>query len=98
MPYIFTLKLVHQVRRFAVGKGGDGISKASVGAGEQLGGDMDGTGLAAGTVAGEGFLIIYESKAKKKSNKTMISLQNYILLRNVDSLELFLLIQYFPVS
>ena len=35
-------------------KGGDGISKAGVGAGERLGGDVDGTRLAAGTVAGEG--------------------------------------------
>ena len=41
----FTLELVHQVRRFAVGKSGDGISKAGVGAGERLGGDVDGTGL-----------------------------------------------------
>ena len=50
----FTLELVHQVKRFAVGKGGDGISKACVGAGERLGGAVDGTGLAASTVAGEG--------------------------------------------
>ena len=48
----FTLELVHQVRRFAVGKGGDGISKAGVGAGERLGGDVVETSLAAGTVAG----------------------------------------------
>ena len=33
-------------RRFAVGKSGDGISKAGVGAGERLGGDVNGTGLA----------------------------------------------------
>ena len=46
--------MVHQVRRFSVGKGGDGISKASVGAGERLSGDVDGTGLAVGKVAGEG--------------------------------------------
>ena len=32
----------------------DGISKAGVGAGERLGGDVDGTSLAAGTVAGVG--------------------------------------------
>ena len=44
------MELVQQVRRFAVSKGGDGISKA----GEQLGGDVDGTGLAVSTVAGEG--------------------------------------------
>ena len=48
----FTLELVYQVRGFAVGKGGDGIS--GVGAGERLGGDVDGTHLAEGTVAGEG--------------------------------------------
>ena len=35
----FTLELVHQVGRFALGKGGDGISKAGVWAGERLGGD-----------------------------------------------------------
>ena len=48
------MELVHQVRRYAVGKGGDGISKTCVGAGERLGRDVDGTHLAAGTVAGEG--------------------------------------------
>jgi hypothetical protein len=48
------LKLVHQVRRFAVGKDGDGITKAGDWAGEQLGGNVDGTGLAAGTVTGKG--------------------------------------------
>ena len=41
--------MVHQFGGFAVSKGGDGISKAGVGAG----GDVDGTCLAAGTVAGE---------------------------------------------
>ena len=41
----FTLELVHQVIRFAVSKGGDGISKAGVGAGERFGGDVDGTGM-----------------------------------------------------
>ena len=46
----FTLELVYQVGGFAVGKVGDGISEA----GERLGGDVDGTRLAAGTVAGEG--------------------------------------------
>ena len=50
----FTLELVYQVGRFAVGKGGDGISEAGVGGGERLGGDVDGTCLAAGTFAGEG--------------------------------------------
>ena len=50
----FTLELVYQVGGFAVGKGGDGISEAGVGAGKRLGGDVDGTHLAAGTVAGEG--------------------------------------------
>ena len=46
--------MVYHVGGFAVGKGGDGISEARVGAGERLGGDVDGTSLAAGTVAGEG--------------------------------------------
>jgi len=59
-PYIksftcFTLELVYKVRGFANSKGGDGISEASVRAAERLGGDVDGTCLAAGTVAGEGF-------------------------------------------
>ena len=56
----FTLELVYQVGGFAVGKSGDGINKAGdgiseagVGAGERLGGDVDGTRLAAGTVAGK---------------------------------------------
>ena len=49
----FTLELVYQVRGFAVDKGGDRISEAGVGAGEQLGGDVDGTGVAVGMVAGE---------------------------------------------
>ena len=44
------MELVHHFGRFAVGKGDDGISKA----GERLGGDVDGTGLAVGTVGGEG--------------------------------------------
>ena len=52
------MQLVHQVRRFAVGKGGDGISKAGVAAGEQLGGDVDGIGLAAGTVEGRDLLAL----------------------------------------
>jgi hypothetical protein len=30
----FTLELIYKVGRFAVGKGGDGISEAGVGAGE----------------------------------------------------------------
>ena len=38
----------------SVGKDGDGISKTGVGASERLGGDVDLTSLAAGTVAGEG--------------------------------------------
>ena len=50
----FTLELVYKVRWFAVGKGGDGISEAGVGAGEQLGRNVDGTSLAEGMVAGEG--------------------------------------------
>ena len=50
----FTLELVYQVGGFAAGKGDDGISEAGVRAGERLGGDVDGTCLAAGTVAGEG--------------------------------------------
>ena len=50
----FTLELVYKVGRFAVGKGGDGISKAGVRASERLGGDVDGTCLTAGMVAGEG--------------------------------------------
>ena len=50
----FTLELVYQVGGFAVGKGGDGISEAGAGAGERLGRDVDGTRLAASTVAGEG--------------------------------------------
>ena len=41
-----TWELVNKVGRFAVGKGGDGISKVSVGASERLGGDVDGTSLA----------------------------------------------------
>ena len=54
MLYIFfTLESVHQIRRFAVCKGGDGISKAGVGVGERFGGDVDGTGLAADMVAGK---------------------------------------------
>ena len=48
------MELVHQVRRFAVSKGDDGISKVGVGTGDRLGGDVDGTGLAACTVEGEG--------------------------------------------
>ena len=48
------MELVYQVGGFAVGKGGDGISEAGVGAGERLGGDVDGTCLSAGTVVGEG--------------------------------------------
>ena len=47
------MELVCEVRRFAVSKGGDGISKAGVGAGERLGGDVDGTGLAVGRVEGK---------------------------------------------
>ena len=50
--HFFTLELVYQVGGFAVGKGGDGINEAGVG--ERLGRDVDGTRLAAGTVAGEG--------------------------------------------
>ena len=50
---LFTLELVHKVGWFAVGRGGDEISMAGVGASEWLGGDVDGTSLAAGTVAGE---------------------------------------------
>ena len=37
----FTLELVYKVGGFAVGKGGDGISKAGVGTGERLGGDVE---------------------------------------------------------
>ena len=40
------MELVYQVGGFAVGKGGDGISEAGVGAGERLGGDVDGACLA----------------------------------------------------
>jgi hypothetical protein len=50
----FTLELVYKVGGFAVDRGGDGISEAGVGAGEQLGRNVDGTCLAAGTVTGEG--------------------------------------------
>ena len=50
----FTLELIYNVGMFAVDKGGDGISEAGVGAGERLCGNVDGTRLAAGTVAGEG--------------------------------------------
>ena len=50
----FTLELVYQVGGFGVGKGGDGISETGVGAGERFGRDVDGTCLAAGTIAGEG--------------------------------------------
>ena len=50
----YTLELVCGVGGFAVGKGDNGISEAGVGAGERLGRDVDGTSLAAGTVAGEG--------------------------------------------
>ena len=49
MLYFFTLELVYKVGGFAVGKGGDGINEA----GERLG-DVDGTSLAAGTVAWDG--------------------------------------------
>ena len=49
----FTLELVYQVGTFAVGKGGDGISEADVGAGERLGRDVDGTRHEVGMVAGE---------------------------------------------
>ena len=48
------MELVHKVGRFAVRKGGDGVSMAGVGAGKRLGGDVDGTSLAMGRVAGEG--------------------------------------------
>ena len=34
----FTLELVYEVEGFAVGKGGDGITEAGVGAGERLSG------------------------------------------------------------
>ena len=50
----FILELVYQVGGFAVGKGGDEISETGVGADERLGGDVDGTCLAASMVAGEG--------------------------------------------
>ena len=50
----FTLELVYQVGGFAVGKGGDGISEASVGAGERLGGDVNGTCLAVEGSTGSG--------------------------------------------
>ena len=46
----FTLELVGG---FAVGKSGDGISEAGVGAGERLGRDVSGACLAIGTVARE---------------------------------------------
>ena len=42
------------VGRFAICKDGDGISEAVVGTSERLAGGVDGTSLAAGTVAGEG--------------------------------------------
>ena len=48
------MELVYQVRGFAVGNGGDGISEAGVGAGERLSMDVDGTRHAAGTVAWKG--------------------------------------------
>ena len=48
------MELVYEVGGFAVGKGGEGISEAGVGAGERLGRDVDGTSLAANTVEGEG--------------------------------------------
>ena len=51
---VFTLELVYEVGGFSVSKGGDGISEAGVGAGERLGGDVDGTCLAAGMVAAKG--------------------------------------------
>ena len=47
------MELVYQVGGFAVGKGGDGISETSVGAGERLGRDVDGACLAVGMVARE---------------------------------------------
>ena len=50
----FTLELEYQVEGLAVDKGGDGISEAGVGAGERLCGNVDGTRLAVGTVAGVG--------------------------------------------
>ena len=37
----FTLELVYEVGGFTVGKGGEGISEAGVGAGERLGRDVD---------------------------------------------------------
>ena len=49
------MELVYKVGGFAVGKGGDGISETNVGAGERLCGDMDGSCLAVGTVAGVGY-------------------------------------------
>ena len=48
------MELVYKVGEFAVGQGGHGISEAGVGTGERLGRDVNGTSLAAGTVAGEG--------------------------------------------
>ena len=48
------MELVHKVGCV------DGISKAGVGASERLGGDVDGTCLAAGTVAGEGSFQVCE--------------------------------------
>ena len=50
----YTLELVYEGGGFVDSKGGDGISEVGVGAGERLGRDVDGTCLAAGTVAGEG--------------------------------------------
>ena len=46
------LKLVHQVGGFKVNKGSDGISQVGVWPSEWLGGDVDGTCLAVGKVAG----------------------------------------------
>ena len=52
------MELVYKVGGFAVSKGGDGISEAGVGDDERLGRDVDGTHLAAGTVAGEGSIAV----------------------------------------
>ena len=46
--------LVHKVGGFTVSKSGDGISQVGVRASEWLGGDVGGTCLAAGMIAGEG--------------------------------------------
>ena len=49
-----TLKLVDYVHEFAITMGGDGVSEVGAGAGERVGGMVNGTSLASVSIAGPG--------------------------------------------